>query len=400
MKNTNERFVIIGNGIGGLAAAEEIRKNNETASITVISQEDYLTYYRMKLSHSISKEATIKELLVHGEDWYDARSIQVLLGKRAERIDTENKCVVLEDGKQIPYDKLLIANGSTPFMPSLPGIEKQGVYSLRTFKDLTDIQNYLRDCREVAVVGGGLLGLEAAWALKERGLKVHILQRTGYLLEKQLDEELADYVREWLEREGLIVDLFVDVQEIGGEQKVREIYTKDGRTIPADMVLFSVGVRPNIEIAEGTPLKVNRGILVNQRMETSVDDIYAAGDIAELENAASGLWTISMAQGKVAGQNMAGAEIDYVPAQPATVLSIGDFSLFSVGKVGNGLEKISYKNKDVFHKLFVKDGNLVGGVLIGDTKKMAKLKKAVEDRVSIKEMAEKGRDALEIIQQL
>ena len=158
------------------------RKENQTASIIIISQEDYLTYYRMKLSHSISKEVTMKDLLVHGEDWYDERAIQVLLGKRAEQIDTENKCVILEDGKQIPYDKLLIANGSTPFMPSLPGIEKQGIYSLRTFKNLKDIQNYLRDCREVAVVGGGLLGIEAAWALKDRGLKVHIIQHTGYLL--------------------------------------------------------------------------------------------------------------------------------------------------------------------------------------------------------------------------
>ncbi len=399
MKNTNERFVIIGNGIGGLTAAEEIRKENQTASIIIISQEDYLTYYRMKLSHSISKEVTMKDLLVHGEDWYDERAIQVLLGKRAEQIDTENKCVILEDGKQIPYDKLLIANGSTPFMPSLPGIEKQGIYSLRTFKNLKDIQNYLRDCREVAVVGGGLLGIEAAWALKDRGLKVHIIQHTGYLLGRQLDEELADYVREWLEREGLIIDLFADIQELRGDQKVREIYTKDNRTIPADMVLFSIGVRPNINIAEGTGLKVNRGILVNQRLKTSIDDIYAAGDIAEVENAASGLWTISMEQGKVAGKNMAGAEIDYVPAQPATILSIGAFSLFSVGKVGNRLEEISYKNKDVFHKLFMEDGKLVGGVLIGDTKKMAKLKKAVQDRVSIKDMAEKGWDALEIIQQ-
>ncbi len=400
MGNAKDKFVIIGNGIGGLTAAEEIRKANSNASITIISQENYLTYYRMRLSHSLSKEPAMKELLLHDENWYIEKDIEVILSKRVERIDLKNKKAIMEDGNEVSYDKLLIANGSTPFMPPVPGRDKQGVYSLRTLKDLNEIQEYLRDCKEVAVIGGGLLGIEAAWALKEKGLKVNILQHTGYLLGRQLDKELADYVKGLLEKEGLKVHVFAAAQELTGDQKVSGIKTEDNRLIDSDMVLFSTGVRPNVEIAKGTNLEVNRGIIANEKMQTSVEDVYVAGDIAEVKNSASGLWTIAMEQGKVAGKNMAGVESSYVPTMSATYLSVGNISLFSAGKVGEELIKVSYREGDVFHRLFVEDGKLVGGVLIGDTKKMIKLKKAVNEKVEINDMVEKGLNALEILNQL
>ncbi|TCO77983.1 NAD(P)/FAD-dependent oxidoreductase [Marinisporobacter balticus] len=397
MEKKENIYVIIGNGIAGLTAAAEIRKADETAIVKIISQENYLTYYRVKLSHYISKDFEPKELFIHDENWYKEREIELILGKKVKRIDAENMHVVLVDDKEVPYDKLLIANGSSAFVPPVKGKEKAGVYALRSLKDLMKIQDYLKDCIEVAIIGGGLLGMEAAWALKERGLNVHVIEFSPYLLPRQLDEELATFVKEKLEEKGLNIHIGAATQEIIGNTKATGVGIKDGRIINGEMILFSTGIRPNINIANDTKIKVDKGILVDEAMETSIPNIYAAGDIAQISDGAMGLWSVAMDQGKVAGMNMVGNKTSYKPVQPATLLSIGGFSLFSMGVIDKEKETIAFKNKEVFHKLFTEKGKLVGGVLAGDTKKMVKLKRAVADQIDLQDMMDKGLDALEII---
>lgn len=400
MKRTKGAYVIIGNGIAGLSAAEEIRKADPQGTIKIISQEKYLTYYRVKLSHFISKDPALKQLLIHDEAWYREKNIEIVLGRRVKKIDPIQGMIQLDNGEQVAYDKLLIANGSKPFVPSVAGVEKKGVYTLRSLEDLKEIQHYLKGCKEVAVIGGGLLGLEAAWALKERDLKVNVVEFFDYLLPRQLDQELSSYIKEQLETMGLHIHLSAAAQEITGDERVTGVRIKDGRNIPADMVLFSAGIRPNIEIVEGTDLQINKGIIVDGFMRTSVKNIYAAGDIAEMKDNAMGLWSVAMDQGKVAGKNMAGNAIIYAPIQPATMLSIGGLSLFSAGEISGEKETVAYRNQQIFHKLFVEDGKLVGGVLTGDVKQMAKLKKAVNNKVEIQAMIEQGMNALEIMNSL
>lgn len=400
MSKDRIKYLIIGNGIAGTTAAEEIRKIDGHNPILMISDEDYLTYYRVKLSHFINKKYSLTELLIHDEDWYKEKNIQTKLGKRIKSIDIRNCSVQLEDGEKIDYEKLLVANGGSASIPEVMGAEKKGIYALRNLEDLEKVQEYLLNCKEVAVIGGGLLGLEAAWALKELGIRVNVVEFFPYLLPKQLDSELAKHVKEQLEQRGLYIYLGAAAEEIVGEDRVEGIVLQEGQVIPVDMVLFSTGMKSNRVIVEGTNIQTNKGIQVNAFMETSQENIYAAGDVAEFEGVVMGLWSTAMDQGKIAGRNMAGIQERYKPLKPATYLSIGGFSLFSVGEIDGEQFSLSYQEETVFHKLFIKDGKLIGGVLTGDIKKMAKLKKAVNDGLDVSSMLQEGLSLQEVLEKL
>jgi len=385
-----KNYIIIGNGIAGMTAAEEIRKSDKNSKIKIFSEESYLTYYRIKLSHSISQDVKPQDLLIHNEDWYKERNIEVFLNKKVKAIDPDNLRIFLENGEGVSYDKLLLANGSQPSIPPIEGINQEGVYALRTVQDLQNLQGYLKDCKEVAVIGGGLLGLEAAWSLKERGLKVHVLEFFPYLLPRQLDEELAIYVKERLETQGLNIHVSAATKEILGSDKVVGVQLGDGRKIPADMVLLSTGVKANIDILKDSGIDTNRGVIVDANMKTTVDNIYAAGDIVEYNGVLLALWSDAVQQGKIAAKNMLGIREDYGLPEPATLLSIGGFSAFSVGEIKDTEENISYKEGDIFHKLFIENGKLIGGVLTGNVKKMAVLKKAVNENLDISSLLNKN----------
>ncbi|MCG8541513.1 MAG: FAD-dependent oxidoreductase [Clostridia bacterium] len=380
-------YLIIGNGIAGISGAEEIRKNDKLGRILVISKEEYLTYNRIKLSHLISKEDyTMKDLLIHDENWYKEREIEVLLNTMVTGIDTDAKEVITDSNGKIKYDKLLIANGSMPFIPPINGLDKEGVFALRTINNLDEIQRYVNKCDSISIIGGGLLGLEAAWALKQWNKKVNIIEFFPYLLPRQLDEELGIYLKEELEKQGLNFYLDSVVEKIEGDKNVRGIRLKDGRIIESDGVLISTGIRPNVTIVEGTDIQVDKGIVVDKYMKTNLEDVYAAGDIAQFNNIVFGLWSVSMNQGKVAGLNMCGNEKEYNMPKSAATLIIGKTKMFSVGNIDESEKEIKAKGENYFHKLFLNKGKITGGVLIGDIKKMLALKKAVNENRDISEM--------------
>ncbi|WP_432405851.1 NAD(P)/FAD-dependent oxidoreductase [Wukongibacter sp. M2B1] len=394
-------YVIIGNGIAGLSAAEEIRKNDSDGRIIIISGEEYLTYNRVKLSHYINSESyTIKDLLLKDEIWYKDRSIEVLLNTRVTSIDAEAKEVMIDSDEKIKYDKLLIANGSSPFIPPITGVEKNGVFTLRTLNDLREIQEYLKKCNSISVIGGGLLGLEAAWGLKKLGKKVNVIEFFPYLLPRQLDEELGRYVQKELEKNGLNFYFDAAAQEILGDKSVENIKLKDGRMIQSDAVLISTGVRSNIKIAEGTALKAERGIIVDKYMKTNIEDVYAAGDIAQFNGLVMALWSAAMDQGKIAASNMTGCEKEYRMPKPATTLLIGNTKMFSVGRVDKAERDMKIQGENHLHKLFLDNGKLIGGVLTGDIKKMLALKSAVNGNRDISEMLEKDIAPEEILNNL
>ncbi|WP_026894047.1 NAD(P)/FAD-dependent oxidoreductase [Clostridiisalibacter paucivorans] len=386
------KYLIIGNGIAGLSAAQEIYKRDEQGKVTIVSSEEYLTYYRVKLSHYISKNFDNNELMVKKEGWYKDKNIDIILGSIVENIDTDNNVVKLDDGRELRYEKLLLANGSRPFVPPVAGKYKKGVLALRTLKDLRYIKNYFEDCNSVTVIGGGLLGLEAAWAIKELGKKVNVVEFFPYLLPRQLDEELSNKFKYILEKKGLDFYLGAAAEEVLGEEKVEGLKIKDGPEIKTDAILFSAGIRSNIGIAEKTKIDVGRGIKVDNYLRTNIDNVFAAGDIAEVNSVTLGLWTAANEQGKIAGINMTGGSKEYKLPEPYTMLNIADTSLFSVGDVKDFDDVVEFNDDEnaVYHKLFLRDKKIIGAALIGDISKMVKVKNAVNNNLDISQDLENG----------
>lgn len=381
MKKT--KYLIIGNGIAGLAAAKEIRKQDLDGSITMISNEPYLSYYRIRLTELIYKDFTEEGILINKEDWYRENKIEVLLNKIVEKIDVDKSSIRIDDGREIQYEKLLIATGSRPFIPPVEGKFKQGVLALRNIKDLEYIKNYLEGKENVTVIGGGLLGLEAAWALKQLGKKVSVVEFAPYLLPRQLDKELSKKLQKRLEEEGFKFYLNVGAEKILGENVADGIKLNNGEEIETEAILFSVGVRPNLDLVWDTEIKSDKGIIVDGNLRTNIPNIYAAGDVIEMDGRPIGLWTASNEQGKIAGQNMAGGGVEYKEASLYASLNISNLRLFSMGDI-NEYDQV-YQDVDgkVHKKLFVKDNKISAGILFGDTKDMGKLKTAIENKLAI-----------------
>lgn len=384
------KYLIIGNGIAGLAAAREIRNNDEVSSITIVSSESTLTYYRTKLTEYLSKEFSDEDLLVSKKAWYKDKNIDVVLSKIVENINIENNTVRLDDSKEIEYEKLLIATGSRPFIPPITGKFKKGVFALRTIKDVHYIQGYLKDCKDVTVIGGGLLGLEAAWSLKKLGKKVTIVEFAPYLLPRQLDKEISKKLEEKLIEEGFTIYVDSQAKEILGEGKADAIKLNKDIEFKTDAVLISSGIRPNLDLVRDTPISYDKGIIVDKNLKTNIENIYAAGDVAEIDGMILGLWPASNEQGKIAGGNMAGKDLEYIQPKIFTNLQIGNIKLFSAGEINDFDSVYEYKDKEIHHKVFVKENRIQGAILFGDLKEMNNLRNAVISKIDIEEYIEDG----------
>lgn len=378
------RLLIIGNGIAALSAAESYRKLHTENEIIMLSDEPYLTYQRIKLSHMLGHEHfEAEDILVKPLAWYEEKQINIKLNSKVTHIDFENKSVKLESGKLLGYDQLLIANGGHAFMPPVKCTARQGVFALRSFEDLKLIRNYLKDKRNVLIIGGGLLGLEAAQGLLELGKSVEVLEFFPYLLPRQLDQELSQVVQTQLEKEGIRFILGKSCEEVLGTEAVTGVRLGDGTEIVADAIIFSAGVRPNIDLYKGSALNINKGIVVNDHMQTNLPNVYAAGDIAEYNGVVFGLWIAANEHGRIAGSNLAGKEMTYAAPQLVTTLNIGEVKMFSAGDIADPEETLTYREGNAFHKLFIKQGHVVGGVLTGDLSLMLKVKNMVSKKEAI-----------------
>ena len=386
------KYLIVGNGIAGLSAAKEIRKNDTKGSILMVTKESYLTYWRMKLSELLPKTIKKDGLLINNESWYKENNIEVLLNKSVTKINSEEKDVILDDNNAISYDKLLIATGSSPFIPFIKGNEKLGVFALRTLDDLREIQDYLKNCGTVSVIGGGLLGIEAAWSLSHVVKKVNIIEFAPYLLHKQLDKEISHKLADRIMGEGINLFLSQETEEVIGDERVTGIRLKSKDLINTNAILISAGVRPNLELVKDTNIKYNRGIVIDQQLRTNVDDIYAAGDVAEVDGNIIGLWTVGLEQGKIAGANMSGQNILFTKPKLSTTLKIKDIQVFSAGDIFNYDRIYEYRDddKDIHHKIYTKDKKIVGVILYGDLKEMNKLRNAVFNNINIEDYLREG----------
>lgn len=386
----HRKYIIIGNGIAGHSAALQIRKEDKEGGVLIISKEPHNTYYRLKLTQMINQPLQEKDVYLMTEQVAKDENIDVLLSSGVTEIRTRDKVVQLESGEEWQYDKLLIATGSEPFIPPTEGQEKENVVSLRTLDDLQYLQSHFADLKKIAVIGGGLLGLEAAYALREQGKEVHVIEMAPWLLPRQLDEPSSAFLTRELEDRGLHIHTGTSVAAITGDEKVTGIRLQNGEEISCEGVLFNIGVRPKTDLARETGLKVDRGIIVNGQMQTNVEDVYAAGDCIEYNGMCFGLWTQSNAQGRIAGANMAGSDLVYERPKLYSNLQLGDVNLFSSGDVQNFDEMQEYQvGPKTFKKFFFREGKPVGAILYGDTRGMGSVNKVIDGDMTFEEYKEK-----------
>lgn len=385
-------IVIIGNGISGVSAADAARKNNKHIRIIMISDESYLTYYRLRLCETITNDIEyIDSLFLHPDEWYKERNIDVILGKRVIEIFPNEKSVLLNTGESIKYNKLIIASGCSSKLPEIPGKDKKGVVSLRTLDDVKKVKENLKNTSEAIVVGGGLLGLEAAYSLKRKGMEVSIIETAPRLLSRQLDQNGSLLLEKKVKSLGINLFTGLSVKSINGRISAEEIILDNGYQIKTNFILFSAGVTPNTGFIKSSGIKVNRGIIVDQKMMTENSDIYACGDVAEFEGCMPGQWIVSLNQGKVAGINASGGEVEYSYSISPYFLNTMGIKIYSIEDIGinadiyDTLEFIDTDNF-VYQKLFFIKECCVGGILIGDVENFSKINNAIKNKLGKREV--------------
>ncbi len=369
------RFVIVGGGVAGITAALELA-SHKLGTVEVYSDEEYPYYYRPQLTEFLAGGVTLERLLRRDLTWYKGRGINVYLGCSVSRVEPNAKTITLVDGTTVPYDKLLLATGSVPFVPPLSGSDKPGVYTWRTLADTLELEKWASACGKTIVLGGGLLGLEAARGLLGFCGHVTVLEFFPRLLPRQLDAEGAAVLQRFVESLGINVIVGAQTEAILGERAVSGVRLKDGREFPAGMVLVAAGVRCNARLAQEAGLTVERGIVVDDRMATSAPDIYAAGDVAVYKGYSWAIAPIAQAQGRVAALNMAGEETHYDVVVPSTTLKVVGIEVSSVGTVNPESEdyiEIRARDQaaDVYKKIVLHEGRIVGSIVI-NSKALAK----------------------------
>jgi nitrite reductase (NADH) large subunit len=369
------KLVMVGNGMAGVRTLEELRKiAPDVCDITVFGAEPYANYNRILLSPVLAGEQTIKDIMLNDVDWYAQNNITLHLGKKITKIDRARRLVIAEDGTAAEYDRLLLATGSNPFLLPVPGKELKGVISYRDINDTNAMIEASQTQRHAIVIGGGLLGLEAANGLKLRGMDVTVVHLPAWLMERQLDPVAGKMLQKSLEDRGLNFLLGKNTKEIAGDENgsVKAVRFTDGLEVPGQLVVMAVGIRPNTALAESAGLYCNRGIVVNDTMQTYDPRIYAVGECVNHRGTAYGLVAPLFEMAKVCANHLANFGIGrYQGSVTSTKLKVTGIDLFSAGEFmgGEGCEQIVMSDPfgGVYKKLVLKGDKLVGACLYGDT---------------------------------
>ena len=388
-KDVKEKILVLGGGIAGFSAAEAARKRNALAEIEIISDEPVFCYNRPMLTKGLIADFNADLFFSRKLDWYEENNIKFTLDTKVAKINTSEKMVTFEDGDERNYDKLIYALGAESNKIPLPGADKDGVFVIRKLADANAIRDRLDKINKVVVIGGGILGIEAAAEFTTAGKEVTILDIGPRIMGRQLDEDASEMLVEAIEENGGDVWTEVSIDGIVGEDKVSGVSLKDGTLIEADTVIISAGIRTNVQIALDAGIEGDRFINVNEKMETSAKDVYACGDVAAYNGVSIGIWSQADAMGKVAGANACQDAVAYEPIVPSTSFIGFGTELFSIGDVGGNAEA-NYQIKEmgdiinnISTKLYFLDGKLCGGILFGDTSKTLELMKAHKDKVAI-----------------
>ncbi|EXB27835.1 nitrite reductase [NAD(P)H], small subunit [Acinetobacter baumannii 1437282] len=373
------KLVLIGNGLAGMRCLEDLLDMApDRYDVTVIGEEPWGNYNRIMLSPVLSGEKTIDDIMLHPHAWYRDKGIKFIADDPAIKIDRTRKVIHTEKGESVDYDRLIIATGSSPFIPPVQGVDLKGVISFRDIYDVNTMIKYCESKKNAVVIGGGLLGLEAAYGLKQRGMNVTVLHLMDRIMERQLDGRASRMLRHSIEQKGIHIITEANTEALLGEAgHVRQVRLKDGTLLDADLVIFAVGIRPNIALAQRAGLRCNRGILVNDTMQTFDPSIYAVGECIEHRNQTFGLVEPLWGQAFICATHLAehGSLTFKSPTVP-TQLKVSGVDVFSAGRIDleNSEPKEDYEDiilnddkRQIYKRIIIQKDKVIGAVLFGDT---------------------------------
>jgi len=393
------RYIIVGGSAAAISAIEGIRSMDPASSIDVFSDEKTPLFSRVLLPYYIAEQLTKPLLNFRSADFFEKHGVTPHMGVRVREVSAGSKTIETDDGARHPFDRLLLATGGKPLIPPIPGIDKKGVSTLKTMEDAERI--YGLQGKRALVIGGGTVGVEAAISLRRRGLSVSLLEKLGHILPTLFDEEAASLVQRRIEDLGIEVFTGERAVHLRGNGQVKGVVT-DRRDIDCDMVVFAVGIQPAVELAEKAGIEIGSkgGIKVDPRMKTSVADIYAAGDVVETfdiarnANSMNAIWPCACEQGRIAGLNMAGKKTLY--GGSFRMNSIGNFigiPAISMGVThaeaceeyawGYNFQEIKKRTKDSYWKLVLREGCVIGAILVGQTQKAGLLTMLLKKKIDV-----------------
>lgn len=382
------KVVIVGNGLAGTMAAKTLRELDPDVGIEVLAEESHPYYPRPNLIEFVAGALPYERLFAFPDRWSERQNIAVRLGAPVVRIDPAAGAVTTRDGTTVPFDRLLLASGASAVVPPVKGSDKKGAFVLRTLDDALAILEALKTRPRVAVLGGGLLGLEIARALKVRGAEVSVTEFFDRLLPRQLDPAAAALLKAQVERLGITVRLAATAEEITGDGEVRGLRFKDGSAAEADIVIFAAGVRPNVALAKDAGLDTDRGVLVDDLMRTSHPAVHAAGDVAQHGGRVYGIIPASFDQARAAAFNILGREKRYAGTVPSNTLKVMGIFVTSAGLVnpeGPGTETLVREDPaaGTYKKLVLRDGFLEGAIWMGTKKGAADITRLTAARANV-----------------
>ncbi|MEF3353158.1 FAD-dependent oxidoreductase [Paenibacillus sp. GYB006] len=386
-----KQLVVIGNGMSGMKCIEEILKiNKDRFEISVLGDEPRPNYNRIELSKVLQGGTSFDDIILHDWAWYEENGIHLYTGERVTRIRRKDKWIETNSGRKVRYDVLLIATGSSAFIPPIPGSDQEGVITFRSVDDCMIMMDYAKKYKKAIVIGGGLLGLEAARGLLHLGMETEVIHNAAYLMNRQLDSMSAELLQVELEAQGMKFRLGQQTVQILGSNRAKGIRLANGSKLDADLIVFAVGIRPNVELAKDSGLKTGRGIIVDDYLQTSDTDVYAVGECAEHQGICYGLVAPLYEQASILARTLCQHEIEpYRGSIPYSRLKVSGVNLFSVGEIGPDIpialqeyDRLNYKYK----KVTMKDGRVKGAILYGDTTDSPILLDYISRQVSTEEL--------------
>lgn len=388
-------IVIIGNGAAGMTASEYIKLYHPECHVTVIGREVYHYYNRMALTRVIYGRSAMIGLFLLPSDWYKSPKIEVWLNTNVIKIDRENKVVILGSQEQIHYDKLIVATGAKAFIPPISNADLDGIFVLREATDALKIRSFTQEfqSRTAIVAGGGLLGLESAYALKKLNLHVTVIERAAQLLPRQLDQEASSYLQKFLEQSGIQIILNSEIEGAIGETYIKGVSLKNNKTINCDILLVSAGIKPNLELAKSAGLETGNGIIVNDQLQTSDPNIYAIGDVAQYKGGIEGMWVPAMKQAVVAATNAIGGHESYQGTSPNASLKIAGINVASMGIITprNSDDRVIITHDEETHryrKLVITQNIIIGAILIDYAQETPIIEEAIAKKINISKYIE------------
>jgi len=394
-KPLRTKYLIVGNSAGGIGAAEAIREADKSGPIIIVSEEPYPSYSRPLISKYLTGERTLEGMLFRPLDFYSCSGITPLLGKRVKSLGLSDRTARLDSGEHITWEKLLIASGGVPIVPKLESIAKRGVFTFTSIDDAKAIDDFIKteNAYEAVVIGGGLIGISVTEALRKRGVWVTVVEMKESILNTILDEQASMMAERAFTQAGVDIITGHTVTEIAGKELARGVVLDNGKELPCSLVVIAIGVSPRTELARGTEIEVNRGIVVDRHMATSHPDVYSCGDAAEAydfvygTNRLTPIWPNAYIGGRVAGFNMAGVHAEYPGGTAMNSLNYFGLDIASAGITvppeGSDYECL-YKQKDgTYQRLVLKDDVIVGMVFVGDIEKSGIVFSLMRDKVKV-----------------